>query len=172
MNVVGESFRNPDGTDRQEIIPRCVVGEWLILEHEPDNPHDINAIKVLRETGEQIGYLPRDFAGEIVSRGLDDYHAVVAGVGRSDASGLYGVALLMVIDKADATNERIHAYALRVLRQDRQIGDLRPAVRRTSASPARPPLDWTPLIYVVGGAVILVGGFVWAVIIMMERGAP
>ena len=67
-NVVGESFRNEDGSDRQAIIPRCRVGERLTLKHEPDNPHDINAIRVLRHTGEQIGYLGREFAGEVVSR--------------------------------------------------------------------------------------------------------
>jgi HIRAN domain-containing protein len=39
-----------------------------MLEHEPDNPRDINAIRVLRKTGEQVGYLERELAGEVVFR--------------------------------------------------------------------------------------------------------
>jgi len=54
-HVAGESHRNADGSDRQSIIPRCRVGDLLVLEHEPDNPHDVNAIRVLRQNGEQIG---------------------------------------------------------------------------------------------------------------------
>ncbi|QEX18527.1 hypothetical protein FRZ44_38340 [Hypericibacter terrae] len=58
--VVGESFRNPDGTARQDILTRCRIGEDAILEPEPGNRHDSEAVKVLRAaTGEQIGYLPR-----------------------------------------------------------------------------------------------------------------
>ena len=67
-HVAGESHRNADGSDRRAIIPRCRVGDLLVLEHEPDNPHDINAIRVLRQNGEQIGYLEWEFAGEVVSR--------------------------------------------------------------------------------------------------------
>ena len=67
-HVAGERHRNEDGSDRQAIIRRCRVGELLVLEHEPDNPHDINTIRVLRQNGEQIGYLEREFAGEVVSR--------------------------------------------------------------------------------------------------------
>jgi hypothetical protein len=121
MNVVGESFRNDDGTSRQKIIPRCRVGELLRLEHEPDNPHDSNAIRVLRRDGGQIGYLPRDFAAEVVSRrakGLN-YHAVVAGVGRARGGRrLYGVSLLVVVEDVGAAADVIRAYAARVLADD------------------------------------------------------
>ena len=48
-SVAGESFRNEDGTDRQGIIAGCRVGDPLVLVPEPDNDHDENAIKVLRE---------------------------------------------------------------------------------------------------------------------------
>lgn len=58
-NVAGESFHNDDGTDRQPLISRCRVGEALILDAEPDNPQDENAIRVLRLDGKQIGYIER-----------------------------------------------------------------------------------------------------------------
>ena len=83
-HVAGESHRNADGSDRQAIIPRCRVGDRLVLEHEPDNPHDVNAIRVLRQNGEQIGYLDREFAGQVVSRSAKGwkFHATMAGIGR------------------------------------------------------------------------------------------
>jgi hypothetical protein len=64
--VVGVSYENKDGTSRQSIIERCRPGEILRLVREPDNPHDTNAVKVLRQNGEQLGYLP----GHVVMTGL------------------------------------------------------------------------------------------------------
>ena len=59
--VAGESFTNPDGGRRQDILADCSIGEVMVLEPEPGNRYDREAVKVLREkTGEQIGYLPRD----------------------------------------------------------------------------------------------------------------
>lgn len=42
-------------------------GELIYFELEPNNPHDKNAIKVLNESFEQIGYVPRDSAIEFQS---------------------------------------------------------------------------------------------------------
>jgi hypothetical protein len=64
--VAGVSYENRDGTSRQSIIKRCRPGEILHLVREPDNPHDANAVKVLRQNGEQLGYLP----GHVVMTGL------------------------------------------------------------------------------------------------------
>lgn len=58
--VVGVTF---DG--RQNVIRRLRIGEMLELEREPDNPHDPNAVKVIRKTGEQIGYLNRELAKDV-----------------------------------------------------------------------------------------------------------
>jgi len=128
-HVVGESHRNADGSDRQTIIPRCQVGELLVLEHEPDNPHDINAIRVLRQNGEQIGYLQREFAGEVVSRSAKgwQYHAVIAGIGRSRRSALYGVSLLLIVDGDGASDAEVMAYAREVLSRERQVEASTPA---------------------------------------------
>lgn len=59
ISVVGESFRNADGSSRQSIIGRCRVGDSVTLEREPDNPHDANAVKVLTHHG-CIGMIGRD----------------------------------------------------------------------------------------------------------------
>jgi HIRAN domain len=60
--IVGVSYPNPDGTDRQIIIERCHQYEGLLLCRQPENPHDENAIAVFRETGEQLGYLRCELA--------------------------------------------------------------------------------------------------------------
>jgi hypothetical protein len=41
-----------------EVWPALRVGDRLELEHEPDNPHDANAVRVLWR-GRMLGYVPR-----------------------------------------------------------------------------------------------------------------
>ena len=41
------------------------MGDRLWLEMEPFNPYDLNAIKVSRSNGEQIGYLYRYLEGSL-----------------------------------------------------------------------------------------------------------
>jgi HIRAN domain len=57
VQVHGIFHRNPDSSDRQKIIRECRPGEDVHLMPEPDNPIDPNAIAVLRENGEQLGYV-------------------------------------------------------------------------------------------------------------------
>jgi hypothetical protein len=64
--IAGVSHNNPDGTPRQSIIKRCRSGETLRLVREPSNPYDSDAVKVLRQNGEQLGYIP----GHVVATGL------------------------------------------------------------------------------------------------------
>jgi hypothetical protein len=58
--VVGVTFEG-----RQSVVAELRVGEYLELISEPDNPHDSNAIKVVRENGQQVGYIDRDLALKI-----------------------------------------------------------------------------------------------------------
>lgn len=65
--AVGVTKGNPDGSSRQDIIARCKIGEALELIHQPNNRYDPNAIAVhRRKTGEQIGFLNRDLASDLV----------------------------------------------------------------------------------------------------------
>jgi hypothetical protein len=59
--VVGVTFDN-----RQEVVSKLQMGDRLWLEAEVDNPYDPNAIRVSRSNGEQIGYLNRYLAANIV----------------------------------------------------------------------------------------------------------
>jgi hypothetical protein len=42
-------------------------GKPLFLEREPDNSYDGNAIRLKNEDGDQVGYLPREVAGEVAA---------------------------------------------------------------------------------------------------------
>ncbi len=72
--VVGVTFEN-----RQSIIREMRVGERVILRREPHNCHDRNAIRVDRETGEQVGYIARHEAAGL-ARFFDTYGQPVSAV--------------------------------------------------------------------------------------------
>ncbi|MBM3182631.1 MAG: hypothetical protein FJZ83_01205 [Chloroflexi bacterium] len=62
--VVGTNYPNDDGSSRQKILAKAKEGDTVILIHHPI-PQDMNAIRVCRENGEQIGHLRRGMAEEI-----------------------------------------------------------------------------------------------------------
>lgn len=62
LNIVGESYRNPDGSSRQAEIRRLRVGERVELRRQPENPHDPMAVAVHGARGPQIGFLSSDHA--------------------------------------------------------------------------------------------------------------
>jgi hypothetical protein len=59
--VVGVTFEG-----RQEIVAKLQMGDRVWLEQEPHNLHDCNAVMVSRENGEQIGYINRHLAADLV----------------------------------------------------------------------------------------------------------
>ena len=71
--VVGVTFEN-----RQEVVARLQMGDRVWLEREPFNRFDVNAIKVMRNNGEQIGYINRHLAQSLAPL-MDKLHAPVRG---------------------------------------------------------------------------------------------
>lgn len=71
--VTGVTYKNDDGSSRQTILGKCSNGETVDLIREPNNPHDRNAVKVCRKSGEQLGYVARDSA-EMVQRAIVEEH--------------------------------------------------------------------------------------------------
>lgn len=66
--VVGVSFDNSDGVNRQKILATCKAGESIYFEEEPDNPKDPKAVKVMRtSTKQQLGYLDRRVGREVIA---------------------------------------------------------------------------------------------------------
>lgn len=44
------------------------IGQQLLVEHEPDNAYDANALKVTKENGETVGYIARDVAKRVIEK--------------------------------------------------------------------------------------------------------
>ena len=68
--VVGVTFRNEDGSHRQDCISGLFSGDRLALVPNPDNRHDPKAVKVWCGR-EQIGHLSRSAAVEVTDH-LDE----------------------------------------------------------------------------------------------------
>lgn len=77
--LVGVTYANDDGTNRQEILERMKDDdcEGMVLEflHEYDNPKEKNAIAVYNKDWEKIGYLNRPLARDVAPM-MDDGHPV------------------------------------------------------------------------------------------------
>lgn len=54
----------------REIEPGLATGGSLVLRRDPENPHDPLAILILMESGEKLGFVPRD-RNEILARLMD-----------------------------------------------------------------------------------------------------
>lgn len=93
LNIVGESFRNPDGSSRQAELKRCKPGERIELRREPDNPHDADAVAVYSARGVQVGYIASahaEWIGGQIDRGKPTQAIVecVKGGGKGEKLGL------------------------------------------------------------------------------------
>lgn len=60
--IVAGSRRSAERRDACELLEE---GESVVLEREPDNRHDGNAILVLTAGGDELGYVPRDDAKQM-----------------------------------------------------------------------------------------------------------
>lgn len=65
--VVGVTFKNDNGTDRQTIIKNCKVGDDVVFRPAPSAkfPH---AVAIFNSRGEQLGYVNDDLAKELTSK--------------------------------------------------------------------------------------------------------
>ena len=56
--IVGSTFIQ----NGQELLSALKEGDMLSLEPEPENPYDVNAIKVLNCEGKKLGFIPKETA--------------------------------------------------------------------------------------------------------------
>jgi hypothetical protein len=57
VELRGVTEQNADGVHRQKILRACTVGEELKLEAGSNNRDDAEFLKILRKSGEQLGYV-------------------------------------------------------------------------------------------------------------------
>jgi hypothetical protein len=111
--IVGVTHRNDDGSDRQNLIRNCRLFEALVLDHQEDNPHDANAVRVCRQNGKQLGYLNSKLAAEVVSKSKRGYRFVafvkdITGGKRKGQS--LGVNLLIIVAESGIGDSQIKEY--------------------------------------------------------------
>ena len=96
--IVGVTYKNSDGSHRQKLIAKCDVFETLTLDHEEDNAHDPNAVRVCRQNGQQLGYLNAGLAEEIVRKSANGYRfaAIISDITGGGKGESFGVNLLIV----------------------------------------------------------------------------
>lgn len=112
--VVGVTYRNDDGSSRQDAIQDCWPGDRLALRHEPRNRYDPNAVQVCAENGAQLGFIRADIAEDIVDQRARGYTwgACVASV--SGGPDIYGCNIVLVIGEPGASLSRIQTYVSRL----------------------------------------------------------
>jgi hypothetical protein len=111
--VVGVTHQNSNRKTRQKIIKNCARLEPLVLDHEENNQHDPNAIRVLRRNGEQIGYLDANLAKQIVSQvkqgfGFDAF--IVDLTGGEPTKPTRGVNVVIIVAPAGTGPSEIGNY--------------------------------------------------------------
>ena len=66
--VMGIRHNAPCKGEDCGLLPAVEKGDLLKFQPEPDNPYDPNAIMIMTESGEQLGYVPRYFSPQILAR--------------------------------------------------------------------------------------------------------
>ena len=99
--VAGVTHANPNGINRQDLLPILTPGEELLIEPEPENLADRQAIRLVRKVDDvQIGYVKRELCKEIHQKLRNGWtirafvHEVTGGEGSAKNFGcniVYGV---------------------------------------------------------------------------------
>lgn len=79
----GSFADNDDGSSRQRTLRRMKAGDEVLLQAEPTNPHDKNAVRVLTKGrmlsgSRQFAYIPRDSAARIAGNLAQGYRYTAA----------------------------------------------------------------------------------------------
>jgi single-stranded-DNA-specific exonuclease len=90
-HVVGVTFEG-----RQAVVALLQPGEEVLLVRDPHNPYDSNAIKVVRQNGQQIGFLDRYLAARLSGK-LDQYGQPVEAIVTLITGGYSAYASLGVV---------------------------------------------------------------------------
>jgi hypothetical protein len=87
---------------RQRAVVKCDVGDRLLLVREPDNDHDSNAVKIMREDGDFLGYIPSETAEELAERmdaGEEAWAEITTLTGGTDDKPTRGVNIEVFLEK-------------------------------------------------------------------------
>lgn len=111
--VVGVTFKNDDGSDRQSIIRNLVrngeldEGAEVFFVPQPANPHDSNCILVKAGNGQTLGCLSREMAAKVAPQIRQGYtfKAYVTSLTGGDIGYAYGINLRIERYKKQETTQ-------------------------------------------------------------------
>ncbi len=98
--VAGASHQNRDGSERQQIIRSIKAMEQLVLKPLPRNRYSSHAVGVFRQSGEQLGFLGDELAGDVMDGIKDEgvtFLCFASGVTGGDAAGKPLVGLNLIV---------------------------------------------------------------------------
>jgi hypothetical protein len=124
--------------ERREGCASLDVGEAVVLEREPDNSHDGNAILVLTQGGTELGYVPRELAKQMAP--LLDAGADVEATVKKLLTSAEGCALPVII----STLRRGETSTLEASKSQTSRPSLDPVVSPPFAHPPPPDLQSPP----------------------------
>ena len=61
-------YNTPCKGENCDLLPKVKAGEEVYFEKEPDNSHDSNAIRIVTQSGDMLGYVPRYYTLPIIER--------------------------------------------------------------------------------------------------------
>lgn len=180
--VVGTSKKNEDDESIQKLLKDiseyCYEGQPLSLEHESDNPHDENAIKVYHDF-DHIGYIKADLAKDLAP--LVDQQRVEAELceitGGEDGKSFGCNILIRVVPEGEIaqTDSREYVHLRGIIHNDppRNTPELPTSSPSRQTSPVphstpqqEPKNDWVdkitpvlPLVYILWFCGIAAGTF-------------
>jgi hypothetical protein len=117
--VIGVNRNNSDGTPRQQIIGKCHGADRLLLEHDVNNALSDFAVKVLTESGEQLGLIKDLLAEKILNRlkkGTRFFVFISEIVDIADPKPHKGVNLLIMQGEAGSEDFMAQGEAFKLLR--------------------------------------------------------
>ena len=66
--IMGIRYHTPCKGENCDLLPKVTVGDELCFEKEPNNQHDPNALRILTQSGDLLGYVPRYYNLSIIER--------------------------------------------------------------------------------------------------------
>lgn len=114
--VAGVTYRNVDGVSREDLIARCATCDPIKLLREPDNSFDSDAVQVLNQSCQMLGYLHKETA-EQIAREADDLGRIWQAVVRKVTEGAKGIPPGLVICLYRFSEEFVKENAAKTLRE-------------------------------------------------------
>ena len=107
--VVGVTHENQDGSSRQEAIESLNPADKLELQNEDENPGDANAVAVYSPYGQQVGYLSRALAEDVIHGSEHGKRYVVYVKDITGEAPRLGVNIVVIVADPGISSESINS---------------------------------------------------------------